>query len=114
MSSAVAGSSAPHVAEQPSPLDVLPSSHCSVCVSTMPSPHRRGVQSRRQAAWGALELLAPASHCSTPVRTKLSPHVALTQVFRHASALLVLPSSHCSVPFVVPSPQQAPDGVWTQ
>src|SRR5262245_31546775 len=104
MSSAVEGGSAPQVAEQPSPLAVLPSSHCSVSVSTMPSPQRRGVQSRRQAALGALELPAPASHCSTPVRTKPSPQVALTQVLRQASVLLVLPSSHCSPACTLPSP----------
>src|SRR5262245_15229977 len=80
----------------------------------MPSPQRRDVQSRRQVAFGAFELPAPRSHCSTPVRTKPSPHVALTQVLRHASLLLGLPSSHCSLPFTVPSPQHAPDWVCTQ
>jgi hypothetical protein len=50
---------------QPSPGAMLPSSHCSAkLLSTMPSPQRRGLQSVRHDAFGALELPPPRSQFS--------------------------------------------------
>src|SRR5215467_16048516 len=79
----------------------------------MPSPQRCGWQSVRQAALGAFEFCAPRSQSSTPVSTKPSPHRAATQVVRHASVLLVLPSSHSSPASTTPLPQHEESGVFT-
>src|SRR5262249_30087938 len=85
---------------QPSPSTLLPSSHTSpLAVSTMLSPHRRGTQFGRHAAFGAFELAAPLSHCSLKSRTA-SPHFGSVQLLWHWSLLTMLASSHCS-PFAV-------------
>src|SRR5262245_20590419 len=51
------------------------------------------------------EAVLPSSHCSTPARTKPSPHLASAHPMTHASVLLLLPSSHASLPCTTPSPQ---------
>jgi hypothetical protein len=72
-----------HVDEQPSPLIVLPSSHCSFPVTT-PSPHKgaHGLAGTRQIHPGSV-----------------------MQVDEQPSPLVVLPSSHSSVPSSTPLPQ---------
>ena len=121
-----------HVAEQPSPLFALPSSHCSPAFAfSAPSPHFTLVQSASQlpdappvsqsSPAAAFTTPSPhfevvqfalhcadgplASHCSTPAYTAPSPHVALSHELRHASVLLPLPSSHCSPGSTFASPQ---------
>src|SRR5581483_1038974 len=60
-----------HVAEQPSPLVVLPSSHVSP-TSTIPFPHTSNWQAAEQPS---PPTVLPSSHCS-PLPTTPSPHVA--------------------------------------
>ena len=89
---------------QPSLSTALPSSHASPPLTT-PSPQK--VQSARQAL--------PFGGSAVPGGSQLSPGSRLpspqaggggsVQSLRQPSLLIVLPSSHCSVPFRTPSPQ---------
>src|SRR5262245_12128265 len=81
---------------QPSPNALLPSSQTSpLKLSTMVSPHRRGVQLVRHAAFAAFEFAAPRSHCSLKSTTP-SPHLGSVQLLWHWSRLTAFASSHCS------------------
>src|SRR5262245_40469189 len=55
--------------------------------------------------FGVQFLLGPMSlsHCSTPARMKPSPQNASMQL-RHPSVFVLLPSSHCSPAWTIPSP----------
>src|SRR5688572_23911302 len=65
-----------HVAEQPSPFVLLPSSHCSPA-SSLPSPHfgsgGGGVSVMHVAEQPSPFVLLPSSHCS-PASSLPSPH----------------------------------------
>src|SRR5690349_19791664 len=78
---------------QVSVLTVLPSSHCSVPATT-PSPQTM------QAERGPPQSVPVSLWFLTP-----SVQVARMQVVLQVSVLTVLPSSHCSVPATMPSPQ---------
>src|SRR5262249_43466904 len=124
-----------HIAEQPSQLVVLPSSHSSPA-PTFPLPHTAGVQFVSQ--WPGVPLRSPSSHCSPGSRmpsphagmrwhvvshrpgtggSHSSPHVVFTspspqrspvstrQPEEQPSQSARLPSSHSSVPQTAPSPQ---------
>src|SRR3989344_3123071 len=93
-----------HVAEQPSPLVVLLSSHCSPA-SVIPLPQNDIISIVHAEEQPSPFVRLPSSHCSTLVRTKLSPQMLFVQLFLHASLLLPLPSSHCSAPSTVALPQ---------
>src|ERR687887_27709 len=93
-----------HVAEQPSQLVVLPSSHSSPA-STTPLPHPGGVQLVSQCP--GVPLSAPSSHCSAP-HTMPSPQpLTSLQSLLHVSQLSVLPSSHSSPASTMPLPHTA-------
>src|SRR5262245_44730468 len=122
-----------HVAEQPSQLVVLPSSHCSVPHTTpspqpvtsvqaflqpsqlfvLPSSHYpRGLPvPLPKSRWRWQVHSQPpglgGSHCSPQaVSTIPSPQrspVSTMHVAEQPSQLVVLPSSHCSVPHTTPS-----------
>src|SRR5262249_31289301 len=98
--SGMVGTSIVHLAEQPSPGVVLPSSHCSLH-STSPLPQTGSWQALSQQS---LSILFWSSHCSTPAWTKPSPHEAFVQLFRQLSLLSWLPSSHCSEHSTMPLP----------
>jgi hypothetical protein len=66
----------------------------------------RGHQTRPTQA--SVLLMLPSSHCSTLACVNPSPHAAAAHVFRHASLLHVLPSSHASGPFFTLSPHYGP------
>src|SRR5262245_4207111 len=69
------------VAEQPSLLTLLPSSHCSAPIITKPSPHFAVLHITQASLFRSL----PSSHCSVPAHTMLSPHLALKHMFVHGS-----------------------------
>ena len=104
------------VEEQPSPLLVLPSSHCSP-VSTMPLPQTApGVSFWQVEEQPSPLLVLPSSHCS-PVSRRPLPQtgvgsVSFWQVAEQPSPLFVLPSSHCSPVSVLPLPQTGPGGLF--
>ena len=54
-----------HAAEQPSPLVVLPSSHCSELTSNVPLPHNPSLL--QVAEQPSPLVLLPSSHVSEPV-----------------------------------------------
>src|SRR5690606_23106216 len=71
-----------HVAEQPSPNAVLPSSHSSSPAWTKPSPQ---VGRLHAAVQSSLELVLPSSHSSAPSTTP-SPQTGFLQELKHSSA----------------------------
>jgi hypothetical protein len=127
-----------HVAEQPSPARLLPSSHTSP-LSRMPSPHLPAhtplAAVHVGSFWQVAEqpsngLVSPTSQPSAP-SFLLSPHrVAWHSVgglpvhaqpgfqrqrSEHAMRMLAtaIPGSHCSVPVKMPSPQSGTHGALT-
>src|ERR1051325_1075819 len=87
---------------------LTPLSHCSGPF-LMPSPQRGPIrQSGVQWPSPPVLLATPSSHCS-PGSITLSPHLSV-QLARHGSldAPLLMPSSHCSGPFLMPSPRGGP------
>jgi hypothetical protein len=108
-----AGASTRHVLEQPSPLNVLPSSQVSVDAGLrLPSPQTLVVQLLLHVAEGSVV----ASHCSVgepTERTRPSPHTAIWQKplgsgFTQPSVSSVLPSSQASPVLRVLLPQMPP------
>src|SRR3989344_6432605 len=84
-----------HVAEQPSPLVVLLSSHCSTPPRTNPSPQT----ALRQLLVQASVLLAlPSSHCSPASVIPLPQNdiISIVHAEEQPSPFVRLPSSHCS------------------
>src|SRR5262245_52184822 len=84
---------------QPSPLTLLPSSHCSPG-SRCPLP---------QGIWHVEEqpspfAVLPSSHCS-PGSTMPLPQPVNLQLLSQPSPLTLLPSSHCSPGSMCPLPQ---------
>ena len=77
-----------HIAEQPSPLVVLPSSHCS-SGSRCASPH---------IGTGTI-VQAP------PLDGQVQPLVTCEQSLAQPAVPVVEPSSHASLPSTMPSPQ---------
>jgi len=93
-------------------LTSLPSSHSSLPF-LMPSPQKvqasaPHVAPVRQAPWdeGALDGKALVSHVSHVWLMMPSPHVGSVQLLRQLSVSMLLPSSHSSLPFLMPSPQK--------
>src|SRR5512139_2655543 len=81
---------------QPSPLEVLPSSHSSV-PSSLPLPHTVGSTAQLALQPSPLSLL-PSSQVS-PLSSTPSPQPARRQSVRQlalGSSELALPASHCS------------------
>src|SRR3989442_4956691 len=62
----------------------------------------------RQGPWveGALDVKALVSHVSHVWLMMPSPHVGSVQLLRQPSVSMAFPSSHCSLPFLMPSPQK--------
>src|SRR5580692_7946622 len=89
-----------HVAEQPSPEMVLPSSHCSGG-SRMPSPQR--------------DTHAPTGFVAVP---QVTGRVQSGLHWPYSPVLSAVPLSHCSDPWTLPSPHtvavQTPPGVQTK
>ena len=59
------------------------------------------------ARQASVSTVLPSSQVSVPARTKPSPQLAATQVTRHASVLIALPSSHASPASMTPLPHSA-------
>src|SRR2546425_9225801 len=97
---------------QPSVSMAFPSSHCSLPF-LMPSPQKTQpsvphVAPVRQGPWveGAVDGKAAPSHVSHVWLMMPSPHVGSMQLLRQLSVSMLLPSSHCSPPLTMPSPQK--------
>src|SRR5215813_13793933 len=75
-----------HTCEQPSPLWVLPSSHCSA-PSRKPLPHKEVAQAPEQESPSRV---LPSSHCSNGSREPL-PHVWLAMCDTKTSMSLLRP-----------------------
>ena len=93
-------------------LTSLPSSHSSLPF-LMPSPQKTQplvphVAPVRQGPWveGAVDGKAAPSHVSHVWLMMPSPHVGSMQLLRQLSVSMLLPSSHCSPPLTMPSPQK--------
>jgi len=91
---------------------LLPSSHSSLPF-LMPSPQKTQplvphVAPVRQGPWveGAVDGKAFVSHVSHVWLMMPSPHVGSMQLLRQLSVSMLLPSSHCSPPLTMPSPQK--------
>src|SRR5262245_5124591 len=89
---------------QPSHSFVLASSHCS-SASRTPSPHQWRVQVAEHGS-PSTPFCAPSSHSSLDWTT-WSPQNSILQVAEHPSFESVLPSSHCSLHEIFPSPHSA-------
>src|SRR5947199_170974 len=79
----------------------------------MPSPQKTQasvphVAPVRQAPWdeGALDGKALVSHVSHVWSMMPLPHSGSAQLLWHPSVSMLLPSSHCSPPLTMPSPQK--------
>src|SRR5262245_3946007 len=88
------------LASQPSPLVVLPSSHCSFG-STEPSPQ---ICSSTHVLEQPSPLTVLPSSQASPTSTTWLPHCSNRHAGEQPSPPTVLPSSHCSIPSVVPLP----------
>src|SRR5258708_1393296 len=93
-----------HVAEQPSQLVVLPSSHSSA-PHTTPSP--QPVTTVQAFLQPSQLVVLPSSHCSAPQTTPSPQPVTSVQALLQPSQLFVLPSSHSSPGSTIPLPQTA-------
>ena len=100
-----------HSESQPSPLSVLPSSHCSpASMTSLPHTGAGGPSITHAALQPSPSCLLPSSHCS-PSSSLPSPHSGPALNSLHAlvqaSLSTLLPSSHSSLPgSIVPSPHQ--------
>src|SRR6186713_538490 len=98
-----------HTLLQPSPLVLLPSSHCSL-PSFLPSPQRGSVL--HVELQPSPDMLFPSSHCSVKAPLASTSCTWLPQYSQRQSSLQPSPlcagsspSSHCSVASRLPSPQ---------
>lgn len=104
--------------EHPSPFVLFPSSQISNGVSGMPSPHRAGVQSARQTAFGLLEFMEPSSHVSPGSMRALpqkSGSSAIKTGGRHCCAIqrsLPVQSASSLHPLQAPLMHKSPAGHW--
>ena len=127
------GQSAPgsiwQVLEQPSPLALLPSSHCSP-LRILPSPHLAMQALPTTRHWYPVSTVLqsaeqpsplavlPSSHCSLPSRTPL-PHVTAEHLQRcpgvhwQPASILLQSDEQPSPSFWLPSSHTSPFEIWT-